>query len=198
MPEELRKMIKFLIRSVAANAKPPWAISAYWNDKVLGETCVNLYKNVNLRYPFDHWHLIDKRLLMVPMNYFVNGAVAVKSKRLDVPRQKRFVLDHKGNILDFERMSSEEIEAFYSDEIEQERQNAPGLRHRNGPDAVQCRLFSFGSKSKALESLQRIKEATVSDCKVGCQTVRINNNNSKSKNGTENSEINPENTLLVN
>lgn len=123
-----------------------------------------------------------------------------------VPRQKRFVLDHKGNILDLDRMSKSEIDAYANDEVEQERVNAPGRRHRNGPDTVQCRLTCISSKEKCAESLERIKKQTKLDLKhLKYETVRILSKNRR-PNGVinkleakkaGNAEINPTRTLII-
>lgn len=167
------------------------------------------YFNANLDHPFGVWHMTENRLVAGSTSYLVNRKVPVKSETFSVPRQKRFVLDYKGNILDFNRMSKTEIDAYYSDEIEQERQNAPGRRHRNGPDAVQCRFTYIISKDKATEGLERIKKENKKlDLKVlKYHTARISpekgrtngeiNNNSNAKGATNKVEINPEKKLVI-
>lgn len=89
----------------------------------------------------------------------VNFGVPVCSETLMVPRQKRFRLDSKGNILDFAAMTKEQIAAYQADETEQSRQNSPGLRHRNR-ETVKCRYSYIRSKEKIAESLERIKSKT--------------------------------------
>ena len=95
----------------------------------------------------------------------INFGVPVHSETVNVPRQKRFRLDCKGNILDFEAMTEEQIAAYFDDETEQARQNSPGLRHRNG-ETVKCRYSYIRSKEKIAESLERIKNKTKPTLKV--------------------------------
>lgn len=52
-------------------------------------------------------------------------------------------------------MSSTEVHAYFNDDVEQERQNSPGLRHRN-KEAIRCRYSYISSREKALKSLERI------------------------------------------
>lgn len=180
------------------------------NSRIPDQNLINSYYNANLDHPFEVWHMTENWLVASSMSYLINRNVPVKSETFSVPRQKRFVLDHKGNILDFDRMSKQEIDAYSNDEIEQERVNAPGRRHRNGPDTVQCRLTYITSKEKSAESLKRIRKQTKLDFKhLKYETVRVspknrqsngvfNGNNLKSKSeGTGNVEINPARKLII-
>lgn len=54
-------------------------------------------------------------------------------------------------------MTDDESKAYFSDEIEQDRQNSPGLRHRN-KETIRCRYSYIASREKALESLEKIKK----------------------------------------
>lgn len=89
----------------------------------------------------------------------------VKSVTLQVPKQTRFRLDYKGNLLDFHNMTDAEVKAYFQDEVEQERQNSPGLRHRN-KETIRCRYSYISSREKVLESLERIKRRQPSKFKA--------------------------------
>ena len=93
------------------------------------------------------------------MSYFFNFWLPVRSKWLYLPKQARFRLDYRGNILDFDRMSEQEKDAYMADEVEQERQRSPGLRHRNH-GTIRCRYSQITSKTKILESQERIRKRT--------------------------------------
>ena len=130
------------------------------------------YKNVNLEYPFNVWHLSENPLIVNLVNFCVNIGVPVKSKTLQVPKQKQIRLDYKGNILFFDRMTQKEIDAYYDDEEEQKRQDSPGLRHRNH-ETIRCRYSYISSEEKIRESLQKIRNEPRPALKVlKCITAR--------------------------
>lgn len=96
-----------------------------------------------------------------------------------MPRQKRFRLTHKGEILDFHKATREEIDDYLLDEEEQERQNSPGLRHRNY-DTIKCRFTYINKRERVIESLEQMKKSE--DFKVlkyhtACNTVTEKNVN---------------------
>ena len=99
------------------------------------------------------------------VNFFVNIGLPVKSETLHLPKQTRFRLDWRGNILDFDRMTQLEIDAYHSDEVEQERQSSPGLRHRNH-ETIRCRYSYITSNQMVAESLERIRNETEPALKV--------------------------------
>ena len=99
------------------------------------------------------------------MNHFFNFWLPVRGETLHLPRQARFRLDYRGNILDFDRMSEQEKETYMSDEVEQERQRSPGKRHRN-LSTIRCRYSQITSKAKISESRERIRKRTVLKPKV--------------------------------
>lgn len=77
---------------------------------------------------------------------------------LNIPKQVRFRLDYKGNILDFNQMTKQEIDDYFNDEEEQRRQNSPGLRHRNNRDTIKCRFSYIKTKEKIIESIENIEK----------------------------------------
>ena len=108
-------------------------------------------------YPFSLWHSPENPFVVKVVNYYFNLGIPVRGKTLHLPRQTRFRLDYRGNILDFDRMSEQEKEAYMSDELEQERQGSPGKRHRNH-STIRCRYSYIKNKAKILESLERIRK----------------------------------------
>lgn len=70
-------------------------------------------------------------------------------------------------------MTSEEIDEYFQDQIEQERQSSPGRRHRNSKSTIRCRYSYITSKEKVAESLQRVREGAEPKQKVlNWRTVR--------------------------
>lgn len=112
--------------------------------------------HISTRFPFDTIHTVENPILISIATYLFNWTVPVSSETLQVPRQKRFRLDYRGNILDFDRMTDQEKEAYMNDEEEQNRQRSPGLRHRNG-ETISCRYSYISSRQKILESQKRIR-----------------------------------------
>lgn len=90
-------------------------------------------------------------------NYYINKDIPVKSQTIYIPKQKRYIITHKGKILDFENMSTEDKESYFNDEEEQERQNSLGLRHRN-KEKIRCRYSFINSRTKIKESLDQIEK----------------------------------------
>lgn len=136
-------------------------------------------------------------------NFFTNFKVPVKSKTLHVPKQQRIRLDHKGNILDFDAMTSEEIDEYSRDPVEQERQKSPGRRHRN-KSTIRCRYSYINSKSKIAESQERIRNSSEPKPMVlNYHTVRRSpekdsNSTTNSTNTAEKANpLNPENKLIL-
>lgn len=118
------------------------------------------FKHVNLDWPFNVWHFFEHPIVAGVVNFFTNFWLPVRSVALELPaRQSRFRLDYKGNILDFDRMTDEEIRAYESDEHEQERQSQPGRRHRNH-ETIRCRYLSICDKAKIIESRKRIRSGS--------------------------------------
>ena len=107
-------------------------------------------------HPFNVWHLFENPLVVNVINCLLNFWLPVRSERLHLPKQARFRLNYRGNILDFERMTEQEKDAYMSDELEQERQQSPGRRHRNHA-TIRCRYSYITSKAKILESQERIR-----------------------------------------
>ena len=149
-----------------------------------GHYILDTFLNINLDYPYNIWHLFDHPIVVSVTCFFTNFWLPVRSETLQLPKQARFRLDYRGNLLDFHRMTDEEIAAYASDKHEQERQNAPGLRHRNH-ETIRCRYSYITSKAKIIESWQRIKSGVRCAPKaLKCRTVRrypegsdeINNN----------------------
>ena len=153
------------------------------------------------------------------MSYFLKFWLPVRSEILHVPKQARFRLDYRGNILDFDRMSEQEKDAYMADKVEQERQRSPGRRHRNHA-TIRCRYSQITSKTKILESRERIRKRTKFTPKVlKYQTARkcsevddltesngeINNNlrtetvfvPSESSEGSKDFHPNPEGKLVL-
>ena len=112
---------------------------------------------MRLNFRTDIWHSSETFYIAKIGNYFINFKTPVKSDTLHAPRQKRFRIDYKGNILDFERMSEEQIKSYFNDKEEQARQNAAGLRHRN-EGTIRCRYSYIESNEKMMESLERIRK----------------------------------------
>lgn len=150
---------------IALLSRPPWSLATLFSEKYFGKYISAAYQNVNIRFPFSVWHLSENPVLVNLINYLVNFGVPVQSETLYVPKQKRYRLDYKGNLLDFERMTREQVADYYADEIEQDRQNSPGLRHRN-KETIKCRYSYIRSKDKIAESLERIKNRTKPTFKV--------------------------------
>ena len=162
-------------------------------------------------YPFSFWNLPETPLVVNVVNYCFNFWIPVGGETIHLPRQTRFRLDYRGNILDFVRMSEQEKNAYLSDEVEQERQRSPGKRHRN-LSTIRCRYSQITSKAKISESRERIRKRTVLKPKVlRYQTARkcpeadlsdeINNNviNNNFRVEDENSDFhpNPEGKLVL-
>lgn len=105
------------------------------------------------------------------VNYLINRKIPVKSVTIRIPKQYRFRLHYKGDFLDFEQMTNDEIESYFNDEHEQERQNSPGKRHRNR-EAIECRYTYITSKEKVIESLDQIKNTTTTFKKMKMFSAR--------------------------
>lgn len=152
--------------------------------------------NVNLEYPFNIWHLSENPIIVNLVNYFVNFGIPVKSKTLQIPKQTRVRLDHKGNILLFDRMTKQETDAYFADKEEQERQNSPGVRHRNH-ETIRCRYSYITSEEKIRESLERIRNQTKPALKVLKHhtarkpgSVEMNNNCGSSEKTIDSDDLN--------
>ena len=151
------------------------------------------FKEIDIDHPFRIWHLAEHPIIVSATNYAINFGVPVASRTLHLPRQTRFRLDHYGNILDFDRMTEKEKEAYMEDEEEQERQRSPGRRHRNH-ETIRCRYSTITSEAKILESRERIRKRTQFTPKLlRYQTARkcpqggeVNNNlqHQKTQNGS--------------
>lgn len=142
---------------IALLSRPPWSLATLFGEKYFGKYITTAYQNVNIKFPFSVWHLSENPVLVKMINYLLNFGVPVQSETLHVPRQKRYRLDCKSNILDFERMTREQMADYYADAFEQDRQNnSPGLRHRN-KETIKCRYSFIRSKENIVESLERIK-----------------------------------------
>ena len=159
-----------------------------------------------LRFPFDLIHKLAENSIVAGLTkYLVNWNVPVTSKTMESPRQNRFRLDYKGNILDFDRMTKEQMEAYANDEIEQERQSSPGMRHRNH-ETIRCRFMYITNRTKMIESLERIRNQTKRPPeKLSYYTARkipyseINNNTIPSKPNLNDyyQNANPEKKLVL-
>ena len=165
-------------------------------------------------YPFDVWQTSENWFVCNLVNFFANLNVPVESRTLQVPKQQRIRLNYKGNILDFEAMTAEEIDEYAADEEEQRRQESPGRRFRN-KSTIRCRYSYINSKSKMAESLERVRNRATPEQKIlNWRTVRrpgspdsvpnhlnlpnnpgndLNNN----LNNNLNDNLNPENKLVL-
>ena len=156
---------------------------------------------MNLRYPFTIWHLSENPLIVNTVNFLVNFGLPVKSKTVHLPKQTRFRLDYRGNILDFDMMTKEEIEAYSKDEAEQERQQSPGLRHRN-QETIRCRYTIIENREKILKSQEKIrKNKKITPKKLKYHTVRRpredGDENNNCLNGSEGFDPNPGRKLVL-
>ena len=155
-------MLNFVIALVC---RPPWSLSALFGEKFFAKYIAIAYTNVDINFPFSLWHLSENPVLVNIMNYVVNYGLPVRSETVHVPRQKRYRLDCKGNLLDFDRMTKQQVADYFDDEDEQARQNSPGLRHRN-KETIKCRYSYIVSREKIVESLERIKSKAKPKFKV--------------------------------
>ena len=192
----MRRTLKTLNFVIALIYRLPWSLATLWSERQLGKYIATCYQNVNLSFPFSVWHVSENAFVANFVNYLVNFGVPVRSETVNVPRQKRFKLDCKGNLLDFDRMTKQQVADYFGDAFEQARQNSPGLRHRN-KETIKCRYSYIQSKEKIVESLQRIKSKTKPKFKVLKYCTRrlrsdsqrvseeINNNYETTKEDTE-------------
>ena len=156
---EFQRLIKLINFCFAFAYKvPSSSILSLCSSKYRGKYSFKTMTNANIQYPFSVWHQTERWPTVKFLSACLNIKVPVKSKTLKVPKQARFRLDCKGNILDFDKMTKKEIESYFNDKEEQERQNAPGLRHRN-KDTIRCRYSYITSKNKIIESLEIIEKA---------------------------------------
>lgn len=176
----------------------PFSLSSIWSDESVGKNCVQAYKNLGLDGPLDIYHFSENWIVSELVNYYFNRKLPVQSVTLNIPKQNRFRLDYKGNILDFSKMTKQEINEFNNDEEQQKRQNSPGRRHRNY-ETIRCRYSFISIREKIIESLERIKikrESSNRPNKAGHLSIKILpddyvNNNLKdiNLNGNENETL---------
>lgn len=76
-------------------------------------------------------------------------------------------------------MTKQEIDDYFNDKEEQDRQNSPGLRHRN-KETIKCRYSFINSIEKIKESLDQIERDKINgdnfDLKYYSASKIINNN----------------------
>lgn len=150
-----------------------------------GKYCYRAFKNATLNYPFSLWHRPEGFFMAIVLNSLVNIRIPVKSVTLEIPRQYRYRIHYKGDLIDFNSMSNDEIESYFDDQIEQSRQNHKGLRHRNGSH-IWCRYSYITSKEKIIKSLKEIKKTKKEDFKkmtyhsaTRLSTIRSNDENER-------------------
>lgn len=110
---------------------------------------------------------------------------SVQSETLQIDRQRRFVLDCKGHILDLQRMSGQTISDYLGDQNELERRQNPGRRHRNWR-TVQCSYLYIAGKKRAVESLRRVEESEFPTVKLKYNTVRTGGRPDEMNNNSDN------------
>ena len=179
---DIKKMLNFFQLIIALSCRLPFSLSALWSNKSKGRYCTRAFKNVSIDYPFNVWHTNEQWLIARVINFVMNRKIPVQSETLNIPKQSRFRLDYKGNILDFDKMTKKENESYLNDKEEQERQNAPGLRHRN-KDMIRCRYSYITSSDKIkinredkLSSFKVLKHRTARTPSDQCASSECNNN----------------------
>lgn len=197
--KDVQKIFKFVSFQVALAYNLPFSLTSIWSNESTGKNCLDSFLNATLDYPFNMWQLTEGWFIAKFVNNLVNRKIPVKSLTLNIPKQKRFRLDYKGNILDFEKMTKEEIDEYNNDEEEQKRQNSPGRRHRNH-ETIKCRYSVITCKEKIIESLERIKtkkENLSKSNRSGHYSVNILPENYINLNLNNSEDRLPENDILL-
>lgn len=161
-----QKILKFFLKVMALNYRPPFSWSSFWNLKTMGKYCKKAFLNVDLDYCFDVWHGSENFFFSNIIVNSINRKIPVKSVTLNIKRQKRFRLDLNGKILDFDQMTKDEIDQYMNDEMEQDRQRSPGKRWRNKDDKIKCRFTFIKNRESILKSLDKIKERKINGSKA--------------------------------
>lgn len=153
----MRKLSKLIVTIIACFRDLPFSLAALFSDDKMGKYYLKSIKHSNLNYPFKMYHLLESFAPVKLVYNLINFSVPVQSKTLDVPKQNRFKLNYRGDLLDFDCMTREEMDLYMNDTIEKEIQNSSGKRWRNAGTTIQCRYSRIKNREKIMESLDRIK-----------------------------------------
>lgn len=208
LPAEIQQILYYILLLIAFAYRLPFSLASLWHHESLAQNCMNAFKNANIDYPFSVWNLTEGFVFSKLFNYFVNRKIPVQSRTIHIPMQNRFRLDCKGNILDLDNLSSEEVDAYLNDECEVERRRAPGKRHRNR-ETIKCRYSFINGRKKVIESLEKIRNKKINrlnsfrvlNYHTACRTPDINNNETNNNleiNKDTHFEIDDEKDLEIN
>jgi len=166
-----KNWIKGFIKPFALFCSLPFSISVLFSDYYFGKYYVEAVKNCTLDYPWNLFHKAESGWINRMMINRSNKNVPVYDQIIWIPENSRFRLDYKGNILDFDHMSKEQIDSYMNDKAEQERVNAPGKRHRN-KDKVRCKYYRINNEAKLNESVEKIRKKRENGQEAECKLIK--------------------------